>query len=119
MLALGFAQVPLAFAPGIAGLGVLIALAGLFLAPSFAALFSLVGDVARPGTLTEAYTWVATGITVGFAAGSALGGLLVERIDPSAGFVLAASGGVVTAAAAWLGRRQLTDGSAGIRASSA
>ena len=48
--------------------------AGLFIAPSAAASFSLVGRLAPPGAVTEAFTWLSTGVTAGFALGGVVAG---------------------------------------------
>jgi predicted MFS family arabinose efflux permease len=70
--------------------GALMVLAGLAIAPSLATGFGLLGQVAPAGTVTEAYTWVATGMGGGIALGSALGGWIVESSGTTPAFVLAA-----------------------------
>jgi hypothetical protein len=49
----------------------LLVVAGPAVAPAFAVVYTLAGDVARGGTVTEAFTWLGTGIGLGLAAGSA------------------------------------------------
>jgi predicted MFS family arabinose efflux permease len=70
--------------------GALMVVAGLAIAPSLATGFGLLGQVAPAGTVTEAYTWVATGMGGGIALGSALGGWIVESSGTAPAFVLAA-----------------------------
>lgn len=84
-------------AQSMVALGALIVLSGFFIAPALALSFGRIGDVAPAGKVTEAYTWSATGITCGVAAGSALAGWLVETTGGTAeAFVL----GVAAATAA-------------------
>jgi predicted MFS family arabinose efflux permease len=58
---------------------VLLAISGLALPPALTALFLKVDELAIPGTVAEAFAWVATAFTVGSAAGSALTGLVVAN----------------------------------------
>ena len=95
------------FAGSIAGMAVLIPVAGVVIAPLQATQNQLVGVVAPGGTITEAYTWVLMGLVVGVAGGNALAGALVDasgwRAAVTGGCVLAALGAVV----AWARRRTL------------
>lgn len=79
----------LALAPGIWSLGALLALSGIALAPLLAILYGLVAAVASTGTVTEAYTWLATGLFGGVAAGAATAGIVVSTIGTSTAFVTA------------------------------
>ncbi len=76
---------------------VLLLVAGIFIAPSAAASFSLVRRLAPPGSLTEAFTWLSTGVTAGFAFGGLVGGVLVEHVSVDA--ALLATAGCALAAA--------------------
>ena len=100
-LALGAA--PLAFAGSIAVMAALLLLTGLALAPVATAQYALVDRLAPAGTSTEAYSWEIVAGAVGFGAGSALAGILVERASVpwalgsaalacAAGFVIALTG---------------------------
>src|SRR4051794_35353313 len=55
-------------------------------APVFAVLYHLAGGVPREGTVTEAFTWLGTGIALGLAVGSAAGGALAAAGGARAGF---------------------------------
>ena len=68
-LAAGLA--PLALAGSVPVMIVLLLVAGLFIAPSAAASFALVGRLRPRGRFTEAFTWLSTGVTAGFAFGGA------------------------------------------------
>jgi hypothetical protein len=79
-------------------------LAGLFIAPSFAAELALVGELAPSGKLTEAFTWLALAVVLGVGAGNALAGVLVEGAGVAAA-ILAASACVAAGALIALARR--------------
>ena len=91
----------LAVATGLVQLGAGMVLAGLGIAPAIACLYLLVDRLAPAGTVTEAFTWVTTAFSTGFAIGNALGGSLVHRVGTDRAFLIAAAG---VAAAALLAR---------------
>lgn len=95
---------PLALAPSIAVMGPLALVAGLCLAPLLAAANQLIGDVAPPGAVTEAFAWPITAIALGVSAGSGSAGAIVQAADWHTGFVIVVAGGLVTTAIA-VGRR--------------
>jgi MFS family permease len=70
---------PALLAPSVAAMAILIMSAGLVVAPQTAACNQLIGDVAPAGAVTEAYAWPVTATLIGFAPGTAVGGLLVEH----------------------------------------
>jgi MFS family permease len=105
LLPLGF--LPALAAPSVAVMALLILPAGLLIAPLGAAGNQLVGEVAPEGAVTEAYTWPVTAIIAGFAAGTAVGGSLVESLDWHACFVAASLAGALGAAIAYAFRRTL------------
>jgi MFS family permease len=94
-------------ASSIAGMALLVPLAGIVIAPLQATQNQLVGLVAPAGTITEAYTWVLMGLVMGLAGGNALAGPLVDasgwRAAVAAGCVAAA----LAAGLAWLRRGTL------------
>jgi MFS family permease len=79
LLALALLEIPLVLAGDLATMGIAITVAGAAIAPGLSLAFRLLSEVAPPGTVTEAQTWVATGFGAGMAGGSALGGWLVEH----------------------------------------
>jgi MFS family permease len=105
LLPLGF--LPALAAPSVAVMALLILPAGLLIAPLGAAGNQLVGEVAPAGAETEAYTWPVTALLTGFAAGTAVGGALVEHVDWHACFVAAALTGALGAALAFAFRHTL------------
>jgi MFS family permease len=93
---------PLALAPSVAVMALLVIPAGAFIAPLLATRNELIGWVAPPGARTEAYTWPVTAFVGGIAIGSALAGAIVEAESWRLAIVVAASaaacGTVVTIA---------------------
>ena len=74
-LAAGF--LPLLATPRPALMAVLLAVSGMALPPLLTAVFLAADRLAAPGTVAEAFAWVATAFAVGSATGSALAGPLV------------------------------------------
>ena len=95
VLAVGHAL--LALPVGLFALAALLLLAGGAIAPSFGLAYGLVDTAAPEGTVTEAFTWLTTGIAAGLAGGSAVAGVLAEGPGAGAGFLLAAVGGAAAA----------------------
>ncbi len=97
---------------GVAGdlivLGALLLLAGLAIAPSFAAAFGLTDGLAPPGALTEAFAWLGTGVAAGLAAGGALGGWVAEEHGADAALLVAGLAGVAAVAVIAARGRTLT-----------
>jgi MFS family permease len=91
LAAMAAADAVLALAPTPLVLGLLCVPAGAAIAPLFGVTYALAGDAAREGTITEAYTWLATGIAVGLATGSAAGGALAAHLGGGAAFLAAAA----------------------------
>jgi MFS family permease len=101
LLALAGAHAVLAFgvsSPAV--LGGLLVIAGVGIAPLFGTTSALTGELALPGTATEAFAWTGTALAAGVALGAALTGAVVERGGVSAAFVVAGTAGVLAAAVA-------------------
>ncbi|HEY0389137.1 MAG TPA: MFS transporter [Gaiellales bacterium] len=83
-------------------MAVVMFLAGLPIAPSFALTYGMVQAAALPGTQAEVFGWLSTAIVIGVAAGAALGGSLITGVGTSASLALGIGGAlaaVVVAAA--------------------
>jgi MFS family permease len=80
---------PLAAAPSVPVMALLVIPAGMFIAPLLATRNELVGWVAPEGARTEAYTWPVTAFVGGIAVGSAVAGMIVEAASWRAAFVVA------------------------------
>jgi MFS family permease len=57
----------------------LMVLTGLFFAPLLTAAFMLIGELAPPGTTTEAFAWLITLFACGNSVGSAIVGVVLDR----------------------------------------
>jgi MFS family permease len=80
----------LALAPGLWVLGLLLVVAAAAIAPLFTVVYTLCGQLAGEGTVTEAFTWLGSGLFAGTAAGAAVAGLLVNASGPPAAYLAAA-----------------------------
>ena len=107
LTALAAGDVLLVAASGTLVLGALLVVAGLAIAPAFAVVYGLAGEVAREGTVTEAFTWLTTGLGAGLAVGSAVGGALAASGGPGAAFLAAAGAAAVAAVVAAARARDL------------
>ena len=106
VLALGLA--PLPFAGSLTAFAVLIPIAGLGLAPSTAACYVLVGELAPEGALTEAYAWQIVAYVSGSAVGAWVAGMLVEEVGVTAALACAPAAAALGLLVAVVGRRSLT-----------
>jgi predicted MFS family arabinose efflux permease len=87
--------------------GLLLA-AGLALSPAMAVAFAMVEGLAPPGTVTEAYTWLSTGIAAGLALGAVASGALAEAHGAGSAFAAAGAACALAAVAGALRRSTLT-----------
>ncbi len=87
----------LALMPNLWTLAIVLAASGAIAAPMFAVLYSLVGVVAEHGTVTEAFTWLGSGIFAGIAIGGAVGGILISGVGVDASFAASGVAGAVAA----------------------
>jgi MFS family permease len=88
--ALPISLLPMAAAPSVAVMALIVIPGGMFVAPLLATRNELIGWVAPAGSRTEAYTWPVTAFVGGIAIGSALAGTLVEQASWRTAFVVAA-----------------------------
>lgn len=68
------------------GLGLIIF--GVTLAPSLAAVYSILDDVAPAGTAVESVTWITTATAGGAAIGAAVAGAVVQRVGIQPALIL-------------------------------
>ncbi len=106
VLTLGLVPVPLAGSMGV--FAVLVTVAGLGLAPSTAAAYSLIGDLAPAGAVTESYSWQIVGYVAGSAVGSWLAGVVVEQVSVTAALACAPLAAALGMVVALTGRRAIT-----------
>lgn len=88
-------------------LAVVTLIAGAAVAPTLITGFSLAERLVPPASVTEGLTWTLSGITLGFALGSAVAGKLIDARGVTAGFLLAFAGSLVALVVAWLAYRAL------------
>lgn len=97
----GLAFLPLVFVPSVPWLAPFALLAGLAISPLVVAGNTLVQQRVRPGGLTEALTWVLTGILVGVAFGSWATGRVVDVLGGQHGFLVVTPAAGLTALGTW------------------
>ncbi|HEV2784596.1 MAG TPA: MFS transporter [Actinophytocola sp.] len=95
---------PLAIPANLAGLAALLCLAGILITPQATAHSTAIELVAPRGTVTEAFGWVITAITLGLAVGQSAAGWLVEHAGIPAAFLTSTAAGLAIAALVWLRR---------------
>lgn len=106
-LATAMTTLPLLLASNILSLSLAVLLSGLFFAPTLIVAMTL-AEQRVPGTrLTEALTWLISGLGIGIALGAAAAGQVVDTLGARAGFNVALVAGVVVFATALYGHRRL------------
>jgi MFS family permease len=100
---------PMAAAPSVAVMALIVIPGGMFVAPLLATRNELIGRVAPAGSKTEAYTWPVTAFVGGIAIGSALAGSIVENASWRIAFLLAAAFAFAGAVVAVAGRRTVAE----------
>lgn len=107
LLGLAVGVVPLLLAPSVALMAPAALLAGIAISPTLIASFGLVESLVPLSARTEGFTWLNSGLGVGVAGGSALGGALAEGVGARPAFAVCVAGAVLALAAAVVGRRAL------------
>lgn len=92
-------------APSVPVVALAAVVVGLGIAPTLITGFGLCERVVPAAALTEGLSWVGTGLSVGYASGSAAVGLVVDHAGARAGFVVPLCSGIgVALAALWTWR---------------
>ena len=81
--------------------------AGLPIAPTIGALYTLIDRSARTGTAAEAFAWFGTAVSIGIATGSVAAGVLVDERGVRAAFGVGAAVAFGGALLAWMRRGTL------------
>lgn len=97
LLAWGAAHAAIGLAGSPALLGLLLLVAGLSIAPTFVSANGMLDRLAPRGTMTEAFTWITTGLSGGMALGNSLGGAIAENVSPGAAMAVLGAGAIVGA----------------------
>jgi predicted MFS family arabinose efflux permease len=105
LVVLSLSCVPLLLVDTPLAVGLALALPGLALAPFQMLSAVLVESQVEPAVLTQAFTWLNSGIAAGIALGAAIAGRTVDAYSPHHGFAIALSATVLAAAMAWVVRR--------------
>lgn len=82
-------------------------IAGLPIAPSFALTYGMVQRTAAPGTQAEVFGWLTTAVVIGVAIGTAAGGALITHFSPQASIALGICGCLAATAVAALPYRDV------------
>jgi MFS family permease len=81
-------------APNVPAVAFLALIVGLGIAPTLITGFGLTERVVPSRSLTEGLSWVGTGLSVGYASGSAIVGLVVDHAGARAGFLVPVCSGI-------------------------
>jgi MFS family permease len=95
---------------GLIGLTITLLLAGMLITPQSTAHSTAIEQVAPPNTVTEAFGWVITSVTLGLAFGQSVSGYLVEHVSVSSAFVAAAVAGLFFAGLVFVFRGTIAAG---------
>ncbi|MGW8955828.1 MFS transporter [Streptomyces sp. NPDC055709] len=106
-LALTVCALPLAFARSSLLMAVFAAFAGIAISPALISASTLLESVAAKGALSEAFGWMASAGALGIAAGTAVGGHLVDLGDFSYAAWAGVAGGAVALFLSLVGRPAL------------
>lgn len=98
---------PLVFAPSVALMAPAAVLAGVAIAPTLIAGFTLVQKLVPSGALTEGLNWTITALGVGAAAGAWTAGLIADSVGGSIAFLVAVAAGGTAVIVAACGRGSL------------
>jgi MFS family permease len=101
---------PLAIPSTLVGLAALLLLAGVMITPQATAHSAAIEQVAPGGTVTEAFGWVITAVTLGLGLGQSASGYLVEHAGVAASFLAASGTGLLFALLLWLFRGTVAAG---------
>jgi MFS family permease len=109
VLLVGMAAVtaPLIVAWSLPSAFVFAGFAGIFGAPVFSRVYSLLGDHAPANATAAAFTWNTAALVAGVAGGSAAAGVGVTALGPSAAFGMSCVFALLAAATASAGERRL------------
>lgn len=105
-LLIAFSAIP----AGLLGLTITLLVAGTMITPQSTAHSTALEQVAPPGTITEAFGWVITAVTLGLALGQSVSGYFVDHVSVSASFLAASVIGLIFAGLVFLTRGTIARG---------
>ncbi|MCD0486121.1 MFS transporter [Streptacidiphilus sp. ASG 303] len=100
-------MLPLLLVGNLVALAAALFVAGLSISPTMVTTMGMVERLVPASRLNEGMTWTITGLAVGVAAGSSVGGWTVDRAGASAGYWVPVVAGSLAALTAFLGSRRL------------
>jgi MFS family permease len=106
-LVAALAFVPAAVSPNLWALAPLAAVAGLAIAPVLSLLYTLTGELAPEGMVTEAFAWLNVAFPLGFGIGAALSGVVADGPGARVAIAVSCCGMVLGAVTVARGRRVL------------
>jgi MFS family permease len=86
------AFLPAIAAPNLWVLALMAAVAGLAIAPLLSLLYTLIGELAPDGMVTEAFSWLSVAFPIGFGIGAALSGAVADGPGARAAIAIACLG---------------------------
>ncbi|TCO64307.1 MFS transporter [Actinocrispum wychmicini] len=95
---------------GLVGLTLTLLIAGTMITAQSTAHSTALEQVAPPGTVTEAFGWVITAVTLGLALGQSVSGYFVDHVSVSASFLAASVVGLIFAGLVFLLRGTISRG---------
>ncbi|AXI79826.1 MFS transporter [Peterkaempfera bronchialis] len=100
-------MLPLLLVGNLVALAVALFVAGLSISPTMVTTMGMVERLVPATKLNEGMTWTTTGLAVGVAVGSSVGGWTVDRAGASTGYWVPVVAGSLAAVTAFLGARRL------------
>jgi MFS family permease len=91
-VAASVAFLPAMAAPNLVSLAPVAAVAGVAIAPLLSLLYTLIGELAPPGMVTEAFSWLSVAFPIGFGLGAALSGAIADGPGARAAIAIACLG---------------------------
>ncbi|MFD0631543.1 MFS transporter [Catenulispora yoronensis] len=101
---------PMAIAPDIGVLALVLLLAGFAISPTLITLVALVEDLVPAARLTEGMVIETTGAALGVTTGSAVAGWVVDRSGAHTAYLVPVAGSALALLTALLGSRWLRPG---------
>jgi predicted MFS family arabinose efflux permease len=99
-----------AAAPARVGLGVILFVGGMTIAPALGRLYTRVAVVVPEGATIEAFAWIGVGFLAGSSLGSSLGGLTIDALGARTTFLLASVAPALMAAVVLVMARRRASG---------
>lgn len=90
-------------------MAVMVFIAGMSFAPTMVIMMSLGAVIIPKKNITEGFTWMSTGVSVGVASGAGVSGVIVDRFSPLVGFYVSSVAGLLMIFIAYKGKMVITN----------